>query len=784
MNHRQWAASALAAFLLTPSSLAQDSLSLNGCLPGDGLDLWADSTGFFGSEQVNDYVVDVATLTTSWGTDFAIAPIAKTSKGNFNFFNHLMGAQAMSRDVLGAHSFAADQYMVWSGPGFGVHNDPGTNSPGAMIDTSNARGAQFAAAFREFGNTDFNASSVGAVTTIVNVDPTDTGRLFVRRVQSLTNACDNVSDLATFGMGGVDAEGTTAIRADGFGIVAGGCGASILTGNNIYLVDAANRNPAVRNVSDDAGSLLDAAATNWIVQQSGTTHTCPTLIPSSVTGGAPIYIGADFNNGYVRGTTNTNVTSDQTHLAVGTAGTRGNLGYTTDNFALLNSSGGLGAMIADTGGSTDSINIFGVNTSGAVTGKMLQTLPATITDNATGFSNLPGANEIDHYHSQVPFQGGNGNIALRVDALGNLLAATAVDHPNDSGAQHDGQYLAVCRVDPFGTASWTMAGYNNPNTGSGKPILNAPSAFGGTPIGQMVPRSVLGLAGPSVSAPMFDSAGNVWFLSSIELTFTSTFTTGLLRAVYDPATFSYELELVLTVGDIFPGLNSGRNWILTDLRLADSNSVDSATAWSGNIADDAFMGYDRSHFVPADPRTNGGLVLQGRALYDADNDGVFEDDCVNAGGLDEEYRVLLYIGSNRPSGYEYHGTACAGTGGFTPILTLDGYPTAGGTIDVSIEQALGGQPAALLLGLTKTTPIAYDPITPCFLNINVLPAPVIQLPPLPGAGPGNGSISFSAQIPAVGVPVGTTVQIQAVCGDPGVPAGFTSTRGVGLTTQL
>lgn len=782
MNHRHWATSALATLLLSGAAAAQDSLSLNGCVPGDAPDLWADGTSFFGSEQVNDYVVDMAPVLTSWGTDFAIAPIAKTSKGNFSFFNHLMGAQAMSRDVLGAHAFAADQYMVWNGPGFGVNNDPGTNSPGTMIDTSNMRGAQFGTAFREFGNTDFGTSSVGVVTSIVNVDPTDTGRLFVRRVQSMTNACDNVSDLATYGIGGVDAEGNTALRADGFGILTGGCGGTILTGNNIYIVDAANRNAAVRNVSDAAGALLDAPATNWLVQNSGSTYTCPTLIPGSVTGGAPIYIGADFSNGYVRGTTSTNVTSDQTHLAAGVTGTRGNLGYTTDNFAPLGSSGGLGAMIGDTGSATDTMNVFGVDTSGTVTGKIALTLPATVTDNATGFSNLAGTNQIDHYHSQVPFQGGNGNIALRVDALGNLLAATMVDHPNDTGPQHDGHYIAVAKVDSFGAVSWTMAGYNNPTNGTGKPILNGPSAFGGTPIGQMIPRSVLGVAGPSVSAPMIDAAGNVWFLSTIELTLTSTFTTGLIRAVYDPATFSYELELVLRVGDIFPGQNSGRNWILTDLRLADSNSVDSATAWSGNVADDAYLGYDKANFVPADPRTNGGIVVQGRALYDADNNGIFEGDCVGQGGLDEEYRVLLYVGTDRPSGYEYHGQACAGTGGFTPVLSLDGYPTAGGTIDVSLEQALGGQPAVLLLGLNKITPTSFS-LDPCYLNINALAAPVITLPPLPGVGPGNGSLSFSASIPAVGVPIGTTIHIQAFCGDPGAAAFLTSTRGVGLTTQ-
>ena len=778
-------ATALVALAFSGTLAAQDSVSITGCLPGDAVDLWADGAALNGSDQVNSYVVDSAAILTSWGNDFSIAPLAKSSKGNSSFFNNLLGSQAMSRDVRGAHPFADDQYMLWNGPGLGVNNDPTLNQAGTMIDMSNRRGAQFGAAFREFGSTDNGIFALGVVTTVVNVDPTDTSRLYVKRVQSLTNSCDDISDLSTFGLGGVDADGNTAIRADGFGVVNGGCGGTALSGNNIYMVDALARDASVRSVAESTGTLSDGPATNWLVQNSGTTHTTPTVIPGSVTGSGPIYVGADFNNGYVRGTTSANVTSDQSHFGASTVATRGNLSYTTDNFAPLGSSGGLGAMLATLTGfpyPTDSLNIFGVDTAGAVTGAATYTLPAVVTDNSTGFSNLAGTNLFDHFHSQVPYQGGNGGVALRVDALGNLLAAAAADHPSDTGPTHDGNYIAVLKVDPFGTTSWTMAGYNDPNTGTGKPILNAPSSIGGFPIGQMIPRSVLGLGGPSVSAPMIDSAGNVWFISTIELTFTAQFTTGLIRAVYDPVTFSYELELVLTVGDIFPGMNSGRNWMLTDLRIADSNSVDSATTWSGNMSDEAYLGYDKSNFVPIDPRSLGGLVLQGRALYDADNDGSFVEDCSINGGTDEEYRVLLYIGSDRSSGYEYHGEACAGSGGFTPVLSLDGFPAAGKTVNLSIEQALGGQPAVLLFALSKQSPTAYSG-DPCYLNIAALPAPVITLPPLPGVGAGNGSISFSGTIPAAGVPVGTTVHLQAFCGDPAAQGGVTSTRGVGLTTQ-
>src|SRR5690606_25872906 len=148
------------------------------------------------------------------------------------------------------------------------------------------------------------------------------------------------------------------------------------------------------------------------------------------------------------------------------------------------------------------------------------------------------------------------------------------------------------------------------------------------------------------------------------------------------------------------------------------------------------------------------------------------------------YRVLLYITPNAASGYEYHGESCPGNGGFHPVLTMDGYPAGGSSVTLAVEDGDGNQPAVLLLGLNKIAPTAYDPITPCFLNINALPAPTIPLflPGLPGVG-GSGNISFSAPIPP-GTPPGITIHLQAFCGDTTAPSGITSTRGIGLTTQL
>jgi len=118
--------------------------------------------------------------------------------------------------------------------------------------------------------------------------------------------------------------------------------------------------------------------------------------------------------------------------------------------------------------------------------------------------------------------------------------------------------------------------------------------------------------------------------------------------VYNPANFSYELELLFRLGDRFHGRNANRDYIITFMSIADSNSVDSATAWSQNISETAHLNADPGNLEPRDPRTLGGMVLAAQILYDYDNDGVF-DACTGTGGnpnsADQDYNVLLYVGA-------------------------------------------------------------------------------------------------------------------------------------------
>ncbi len=109
------------------------------------------------------------------------------------------------------------------------------------------------------------------------------------------------------------------------------------------------------------------------------------------------------------------------------------------------------------------------------------------------------------------------------------------------------------------------------------------------------------------------------------------------------------------------------------------------------------------------------------------------------------------------------GAACAGTGGFLPNLALTGCACPGNTVNLTISNALGGAPAALILGAFPGA-IPLDPYGVCFLDIGA-PFIMTYLGPLPGAGPGGGGLAFAGVIPPTS-PAGTAY-IQVVIQDAG-----------------
>jgi len=656
--------SCLIVLLAAGTAVAQDSVSNNDtCLLGDAVLPWDTA------EQVNDYVVDMTPFTTSWGTTFGIAPIAKSSKTSSTFYSSLTSASSISR--LHIPTALSGTYDLWTTAGQGVNDDAAVNDPPAgSVDTAGLSGFQFGFVLAEFSTTDALTNYNGVLGGIVQYDDADPTRLYVKRVMAASNTCDGTNDLAQSGVGTVDASGNLHFRVDGFGTAGGGSSCTpALTEytadgfTRIFRVNVLDRASSALNVlSDDyPGGLFDAGATDLVIGDFDSTLSTPNILPEEVRGNEPLYLGATFDTRWAREVTPGTVNADGTHLAAGTGDHRGTAAYSTATCSdILGDTHGIGAVIAKKAGTSCGssecnfiMNIFGLDVDGNPVDALALELPAVITDPTNGETNFVGDNELDHYGSQVAFRGGNSQIAIGNTPDGNLVVAAQVAAPSDAGDDNPVGHIAVARVNcSTGNVDWTLAGYSiGPNTNLGKPILDGP---GGNVIGHMTGLfNVTGGTpfGPSFSAPAIDSAGNVWFLSAIDLLplGSEPLTSGLIRAVYNPLDHSYELELVTGLGSVFTGQNSGLDYLITFWAIADVNSVDSGTLWSSNISETAHLNGDPSLCSRGDPETFGGLVIAANIIYDSDQDGEF----VACGSLnsnsvastDEEYNVLLYFGS-------------------------------------------------------------------------------------------------------------------------------------------
>lgn len=647
--------------------LSQDSVSKTPCLPGDAVRPWSDANDPGGSEQCNDYVSDMDLFQTSWGNTLGITPLVKTSKASSGFFSSLYSAQGISRQQLTGVPYPRASYGAWNDAGFGVNNDPAINdAPGTTSPEGTSN--QFGVVMSEFATTDMARNYNGVIGALVNYDPANPTRLYVSRVMAALNGCDNDSDLSQFGVGAVEEAGALHFRADAFGVTRGGCGQTILRGNNVFRVDLSRRNCDVRNViSDDyvAGGAFDKPATNWVLRNNAATHSVPNIVPASVTGREPLYIGPNFNGQYVRGFDHPAITSDTSHLGTGVINHRGAIAYTPRNCAALKSTHGVAGVLGYVEGNmARALNVFGLDGDGNVTGKVALMLPDDVFDNVpdpvllANMRNIAGINEFDHYHGPTAFRGGVSQVGLGVDQQGNLIVAAIADHPLDGGSDWPLNYVAVARVNcETGQTEWTMAGYCDGTIGyegeggtAGKPVLDGD----GNVIARMVSLdNITGGSpqGPSITAPMVDSVGNIYFVAALEFFADGGyFRTGLVRAVYRRDVFGYECELVLQNRQVFHGVNSNRDYQISFLGIASGTpgSISSGAAWSQNVSSVAHLGLDPGNLDPEDVRTLGGLVLAVEITYDYDQNGEFFD-CGAGGPADQDYNVLLYIGATTPA---------------------------------------------------------------------------------------------------------------------------------------
>ncbi len=672
-------AAGLAVSLSATGVHAQDSVSSAPGLPGDAVSAYQAGVG---SEQVNDYVVDLAPKTGSWGSRYVLGPVVKTSRASSPaYFDLLMGAQGASARFLSGPLLRA-AYTRWTTPGQGV-NAAANSAPSSTVTTAGLSGQQFAVGFMEYGSgpdgvfdtSDDENNIVGAVVGFQRRAPS---RLYISRIVGATNkpAAAGAST-AWLGLGGVDAAGNMHAYLDH---------TSAQDTNRFYArIAAAARNGAAVNQLSDAAAT-DGPSTSF-VRSSVTSMTTPAIIPADLGPGRPVVVGLDLNSNYIFESAANSTQTTKNYLPGASGSSRGNLTFIAQPFAGVAPGGteaGTGACLVrtDGGSRTRGIQLFGINPNGGATSNLQIQLPANgaqMTDPTDGWSpqgNFGSASthEFTSYASQVPFRGGNGQIAGVVLPSEDLLVAAVVT--TSAGAtvpQQQDNYLVVATVTPLGETTWVTAAHTgNPmgaagglskvilgdngadgapgtgDAGEGDGVVDTgPSAWIGrlARIGEVFPGQT---AGPSISAPAMDRRGNLYFMATMALKQTGgglEYTSGLIRGVRDDATGGYRLELVARLGDIMPGLNSGRNYQIQFMGIADADSASSGGLWSGNIVQDSLPGVDASAAPYASPLGLGALVFRAKIVYDFNGDGLYADPSASggSGSPDQAYNVAMLL---------------------------------------------------------------------------------------------------------------------------------------------
>jgi len=569
----------LALALLVGAPVAgQDSVALT---PGD-----SDALSPYVDPVTTRYVVDLVGLTSSWGNTFRIGPVLKASADPDPMFStQSLGAMALSPDHELDVAPDFSDFAVWNTPGAGINAGANSQPSTVSILTFDRRfGVGFA---------DFASGATNAVGALIGQNQDDPSRLYVTRIAGASSrASAGADDTATISLGGIDAPGRLAIRADAFNTVS----ASAVLGENIITIDLPLRSSAINtliNISN-VNAASDPGSTVFIIDQD----TVTTNTPAMATGG--LAIAMNFANLYRPG----GVTGSSLHIDPAVDAHRGN-----PSFSTLNDFGGIGTVgsLARTSGPdlTNAINVFSIDGAGTPVATRSAVLPSPISDGVF-MTNLAGDADFRQYLSQESFRGANGPVALGRDALGGtpIAAAVATDPV-------DGEFIAVARF-LQGSVDWTIAAR------VGSPVLDGP---GGSPIGTIAAGPVATFSGPAA-----DLNGNIYFSAILQPTIGAQ-RTAFFRAVNTPS--GYQLERLVESGQSVPGANSGRAYTIDSLVLADSDSVASGAVFSSSVLQARFPGSLSGD--PADPASFGGAVIGARIIY-------------NNGGTPEPYDAVLFLG--------------------------------------------------------------------------------------------------------------------------------------------
>ena len=702
----------------TSAALAQDSVGVTDGAFGNAI---GDAVAPHNlNEQCNSYVVDLAPLMGSWGTMWGIAPIAKASQfvdagGNSAFFSALTSSQFLSSDMLTNAPTPSGSYEFWTGNAEGVsHENLRNNVPGSM--TPPAQSNQMAYIFSEFGNTEDDEIVAG----FINWVPSDASRLYVTRTNmAVSGELPDSPAFSTFGVGAIDAHGNGFWRADDFG--RSGAFARLVGEHWVYRVSAAARDCDTLNVLDstavatpwyvfdgDVAGIHDEGATAAPVfpplpgppPTGNSVHVVPNCVPESLSGGnGPTVLTSNFDTEFVFDGS----PAPAGALAAGTVvpgifDIRGSVEFTrADMFSSPTSSytAGIISKINANDASARRLAIWGILPNGAPSAPgvdaVLLTLPTSITDPCDDDPILGGNFQIgrtvpaaqdydgtatgmlfpdffyDNYHGAAAFRGVTSQVGLGEDRFGNNLASGVIYYSAVRDDDQPGNALVVTRFgDDGANPEFTLAAWNNyPETG-GKPIYDG----GNNIIGELASFEDLsannlraiaqrsgGGIGPSITPAGFDSYGNAYFLSPVQIfrgnnqdndidasllggdpalfpmidTDSDGFTdspnperdlweVGLVRAVYDATNFCYRLELVLRTGQIFPGQNSGESYMIDNILISGGSSLAASAFSSGNVNEFPMHGtFPIGIGVPADdPRHLGGMIVMAEITYDVD----------------------------------------------------------------------------------------------------------------------------------------------------------------------
>lgn len=669
------------ALACAPVALGQDSVASAPGLPGDATSAYAAGTGST-AEQVNNYVVDLTEFRSSWGQRYLMGPVAKASLSQQStFFNHLIASTTVSSTLSPVQALARSSYAVWTTPGAGV-NATRNSAPGSVSGVG-LQAQQLTAGFLEFGPGANNIwgdsdDENNIIAAVIGVRPRLPDRVYVSRVVAASNRTSVGNANATLGLGTADSAGNVHFSGDGFGM---SLGANPISNKKLFRVPALLRSASAVNAISESGGT-DAATR--VLSSITTTETVPGIVPSQL-GTRPVMIAADLANNYQSEATanGTSLTNTQTHLPTGASG-RGSLGFSPYVFGGFTGGGtpvGTAAIMARNTGTTKtrSLAAWGVASNGAVAGRTLVEMPSSAGvlidrddafDPSAAFGSLENQ-EFTNYQSQAVYRGASGPVAVTVLANGDLLLAATVASTGTGAAVPQGMnnYIAVARTSPgnVGSATWSIAAHTGNAAGAAGGLSKAVFGDNGldglpgtgdagegdnqvdaTPIGFIALASEVfpgATSGPSISAPAFDSAGNVYFTATVQLrdAVQARGTVALLRANFDPATNAYRLEMLAEVGRTIAGRNSGRNYQIEFMSVADADSIDSGTTWSSSTVQQPLAGVDRATVGYGSPLSLGGAVFRAKIIYDTNNDGVYSDPSGGDSGSDEAYNVLMLM---------------------------------------------------------------------------------------------------------------------------------------------